>query len=427
MRPFVLFLFLLASLGSAFAATPEPKAPVTLDDQFSSVARIVPEFGGMYAGNATLEVYLTDVSPAKATAVRQAITMVFGAGAIPKNGIHALPAKFAFQQLRQWYSAMTAIVSRTPGVTMTDIDEAHNRLLIGIEKETVRAQVLAQLTKTRIPAEAVALEVTTRVVPVTHTLQDRKRPVEGGYQIQRSGGSTCSLGFNAYMNTNVAGFVTASHCTPAPWAVDGSIWYQSVVVPANLVGTETADPPGFTCPPAYPGLMCRWSDTVFVKYSSGVPWGHGFIGRTTAITTNWLTPNISIDHSKPSFHIIAPPSQPFLVGLTLDKVGRTSGWSEGTISNTCADFTWSTRPNSELLCQYVVHCPSNGCAVEGDSGSPVFRITNLNKGYAELYGVLWARYFGSHVWFIFSPITGVQADLGQLDYANPCILNPNPC
>lgn len=246
MRPFVLFLFLLASLGSAFAATPEPKAPVTLDDQFSSVARIVPEFGGMYAGNATLEVYLTDVSPAKATAVRQAITMVFGAGAIPKNGIHALPAKFAFQQLRQWYSAMTAIVSRTPGVTMTDIDEAHNRLLIGIEKETVRAQVLAQLTKTRIPAEAVALEVTTRVVPVTHTLQDRKRPVEGGYQIQRSGGSTCSLGFNAYMNTNVAGFVTASHCTPAPWAVDGSIWYQSVVVPANLVGTETADPPGFT-------------------------------------------------------------------------------------------------------------------------------------------------------------------------------------
>jgi hypothetical protein len=427
MRPLVLVLVLFAPFTPAFAQTVEPKPLQTLDDQFSAVAKIVPEFGGMYFGkNATLEVYLTDVNRAKTTAVRRAIADVFGAGAIPKNGIHAMRARFAFAQLRKWYRTMTAVVLRTPGVTMTDIDEAHNRLLIGLERDSVRTEVLAQLAKTRIPAEAVAFEVTTRVVPVTHKLQDRKRPVEGGYQIQRSGGGTCSLGFNAYRSTNIGGFVTASHCTPSPWAVDGSTWYQNVVTPTNLIGNETVDPPGFMCPLQYPGLICRWSDTAFVNYASGTQWGLGLIGRTTAITTNWLTPNIAIDHSKPSFHIIAPPSQPFLVGLTLDKVGRTSGWSQGVINNTCVDYQWSPLPNAELLCQYVVHCPNNGCAVEGDSGSPVFRITNLNQGYAELYGVLWARYFGSHVWFIFSPITGVQADLGQLDYAIPCP-GPNPC
>lgn len=425
MRLLALCLVLLASISTVFAQALAQKQPQTLDDQFSAVAKIVPEFGGMYFGkDGTLEVYLTDVSRAKSAAATRAIAEVFGAGAIPRGGVHARRARFAFEQLREWYRAMTAIVLRTPGVTMTDIDEAHNRLLIGLERGSSRARVLAQLAKTRIPGKAVALEVTTRVVPVkkavpgTLTLQDREQPFTGGFQIERPS-AICSLGFNAYRSTNIAGFVTASHCTPGLWAVDGSTWYQPGVTPANFVGTETADPQGFICPPQYPGTSCRWSDTAFVSYASGTQPGLTLIGRTTAITTNWLAPNLAIDQSKPNFSIFAPPSQPFLSGLTLDKMGRTSGWSEGVIDNTCVDFPWPPLPNAELLCQFVVHCPTNGCAVEGDSGSPVFRITDLDNGKAELYGILWARYWGSHVWFIFSPITGVEADLGELRYTYP--------
>jgi hypothetical protein len=423
----------IIDMKPVFAQTPENRLPQTLDDQFSAVAKQVPQFGGMFlSGNqATLQVYLTDVSPETIAAVQKAIANTFGSAVIPKNGMQARRGRFGFEQLRDWYKAMAGPVSRTPGVTMTDIDEANNRLSIGLDKNSSRARVLTQLAKMNIPANAVAFVVTGPIVPLAQKLQNRQSPMEGGYQIERpisaSSASDCTLSFTAERG-NTTGFVTASHCTRVPWAVDSSPFYQPTVFPAtNFIGTETVDPPGFVCPPTYPGKTCRWSDSAFVAYAVGVTAAPGPVGRTTGITTNWLSPNITIDNNRPIFHIIAPPSQPFLVGLTLDKVGRTSGWSEGSISSTCVDFPWTPLSNTEILCQYIVHCPNNGCAVEGDSGSPVFRITNLPKSYVELYGVLWARFFGSHVWFVFSPITGVEADLGPLNYSDACILVPNPC
>ncbi len=99
--------------------------------------------------------------------------------------------------------------------------------------------------------------------------------------------------------------------------------------------------------------------------------------------------------------------------------------------NTCADFQWTPLSNSFVICQYVVKSSTNGAAAEGDSGSPVFRLLpqpgSSGMTLAELYGVLWARAFGSHLYFIFSPMSGVEADLRPLDYLNICLSFPNPC
>jgi hypothetical protein len=342
----------MTNVEPAFAQTPQPQSPQTLDDQFSAVARQVPEFGGMFlSDNGPLQVYLTHVNWERIEAVQEAIVDVFGAEVIPEGGIQARQGEFGFSQLREWYTRMVGPVLRTPGVTLTDIDEANNRLEIGLKDGGAKAGVLRQLMGLNIPDKAVALVVTGPIVPLAQTLQSTIRPTQGGYEIQRpvggGGYDACTLGFNA-TSGKTEGFVTASHCTQVPWGLDNANlstadFYQNDSSMSNqFVGTESIDPPGFPCLPPYPAAdTCRWSDSAFVTYAAGVVSGPGLLGRTTKITTNWLKPIITVDPGNPTFGIVAPPSKLFLVGLKLYKVGRTTGWSEGSISQTCVDFPWS--------------------------------------------------------------------------------------
>ena len=233
--------------------------------------------------------------------------------------------------------------------------------------------------------------------------------------------------------------VTASHCTEVPWEPDATnstaSFYQDFFNNGcsnapRLVGQESIDPPGFPCPSS-PGQLCRWSDSSFIKYETGVTSNLAILGRTTGVSVNWMNPNLTVDPNNPRFGIVARPSLPPLVGLQLDKVGRTTGWSEGLIQSSCTDIAFSPVTNGTLLCQYVVHAFTNAAAAEGDSGAPVFRLlptkNSTGTSLVELYGVLWARAFGTHIYFIFSPISGVEADLGQLDYSMPCLVNPSTC
>ncbi len=143
------------------------------------------------------------------------------------------------------------------------------------------------------------------------------------------------------------------------------------------------------------------------------------------------------------FGIISGPTQPYLPGLPLAKVGRTTGWTQGTLEHaffpsTCADFYKSG--NRVLRCQYVVGNltdadPANDqwrIASFGDSGSPVFRIRNANKKWVELYGILWGGFLFNNSSgakkFVFSPIGGVPSqangvvtDLGRMIYTEPCL------
>jgi hypothetical protein len=141
-----------------------------------------------------------------------------------------------------------------------------------------------------------------------------------------------------------------------------------------------------------------------------------------------------------NYEISAPPSQPYLVGLRLNKVGGSTGWTTGAIELTdvqvpfpaptfgvvCGQNLTDQTPLGVspgiLLSQYVVGNQSD-IVWGGDSGSPVFRVSHHGRPPGiELYGILWGSYNG-YTKFIFSPIgdspyqpAGIQTDLGPLDY-----------
>jgi hypothetical protein len=172
-----LVLALVFTLGIGFVqrsvskAQTQPQTVRTLDDMFSDVAKLVPDFGGMFLSKdkSALQVYLLDPTPKKVKAVDGAITQVFGRRIIPKGGIKALKGRYGFLQLRQWYDRMAGPLVDIKGVSLTHIDGAMNRLRIGIEKKDIEARVVEQLERLGIPREAVVIEGTGPIVPLSHT------------------------------------------------------------------------------------------------------------------------------------------------------------------------------------------------------------------------------------------------------------------
>ena len=131
----------------------------TLDDQLAEVAERVPAFGGMFFDEANnLCVYLLDATQEKAA--EAAIAALFGADYIPPSGLRVLKGQYGFSQLKQWHDHMTGPVLAIPGVILTDIEEAKNRLKIGIEKRAITSQVEKKLVQLKIPRKAVIIEET---------------------------------------------------------------------------------------------------------------------------------------------------------------------------------------------------------------------------------------------------------------------------
>jgi hypothetical protein len=385
----------------------------------------------------TLNVYLTNIRSDRLVAVRSAIASTFGAEVIPQKGISPLKAKYGFLTLQDWYRRMVGSVLNIRGVTYTDIDEARNRLGIGVESSRVTTQVLDQITKLNIPPDAVTVIVTGPVRPLIHNVQLPHKPRQGGYVITRltvpSGISLSTLGFNA-VRQGVQGFVTCSHCTDVFWSLDSppAVFYQAPgFFPAEQVGTEAVDPTGFPCPSMYPaGSTCRYSDSAFVQYDPGVQSSIGIVARTTGLTTNCPTSTLTVSHGRPPgppmFAIASAPSTPYLAGVMLNKVGQSSGLSRGPIAGTCQDYQDSQ--NRIRLCQYSMgQTGPDRIATFGDSGAAVFRIKNQN--FSELYGSLWGGFLFQNSscskFIVFSPIGGVSSqqsgiqspqDLGPLGY-----------
>ena len=95
-----------------------------------------------------------------------------------------------------------------------------------------------------------------------------------------------------------------------------------------------------------------------------------------------------------------------LVGNPVNKVGRTTGRTKGSISETCVSIPVADT-DITLLCQSRASYLSNS----GDSGSPVFRVTNSpSTNDVALVEIHWGG-SGS-----FSPIGGIQrsSELGAL-------------
>jgi len=153
---------------ASVADTAEQAAPQTADDLFAQVAERTPAFGGFFLDeNGDPTVYMVDVK--QAPAAQAAIADVFGAEYLPAGDLRVLPGRYGFLQLKDWYDKMWPQVLAMDGAIFTDIDEANNRLHIGVQKDEARGAVKAELALSASPLRPSASSWPGRYNPPPHS------------------------------------------------------------------------------------------------------------------------------------------------------------------------------------------------------------------------------------------------------------------
>ena len=379
------------AIGTAVRARPDRSAPVTLDDQFAAVAAEVPEFGGMYIEGGTLKIVLTDPQPAVLERAERALARVFDRQ-LPRLPREAVAGRYGFERLKYWHDRARALLVR-PEIVSLDADERDNRLAIGVEHIDARPAIETALAQLSIPLAAVRIFEQERPILRNHLLlpmlSAQQRPLFGGVEISGGGpGGACSLGFLADRG-GVPGFVTASHCA-GTFVKKGAPFFQPSSGPH--IGVETVKSPIFGGPgdPACP-TQCLWADATFVALDPGVTGSIGITARS-----EHLFPGFQME-----YFLSAGPTA--VVGDHVAKIGRSTGYVTGDVTQTCVDVTPPPDTPSDgvvtLLCQMFSSLP----AAAGDSGGPVVRPTGIYD--ADLVGIASA---GSGKGTVFSPIAHIN-------------------
>ncbi len=364
-------------------------------DDANMLARTVPGFGGFfYDAQGRPTMYLT--TPTARGPAERALAPYLQKHGVATGGIQTRPAAHTWDQLERWHGRVSPSALAVRGAVYVDADEALNRITVGAERGAV-GQVRSSLARLGLPAGAVVVQeaapVTFAVAPKPKpgglSLQGRVRPIVGGVQINFPG-FLCSLGFNVS-----GGFITASHCTNVQGGNNSTPYWQPLQSTDPVqIATEVADPnytSGGTCPA---GRRCRRSDSSRASYANGIPFTLGGIaqtariGRSLTITGQWSVTGESVA----------------TVGQVVNKVGRTTGWSQGRVTNTCVDTNVSGSDITEL-CQNFV----SATVGSGDSGSPTFAIGSGNN--VTLVGILWGGSGSSS--FVYSPMANIHNDLGS--------------
>lgn len=451
----------VALLGVACRDAPPPTAPdavppPTLNVQQVSqeetphqmaVAQVVPGFAGYFLADDRPTVYLTD--PAQRPAAEEALAGWLTSRGFTASDLEVRKADYDWIQLDAWHEAAWPAALAVTGAVLSDIDEGNNRLRFGGVDATAIASMSAAVVGAGVPQDAFVTEVAAprrpaygiRPSPLAqsgHTLRDEVRPVPGGYQINflNAGGVVgvsliCTLGFNAIPegpeNEAAPSFVTNAHCSTVQGGEEvAADYYQPLQDPdgdrlANpelLIGTEVDDP-HFSINPDCPGLTgldpglvpCRWSDAARAAVAPEVPFELGRLARTVALDPNIGT--LEVDPKKSTFDIVGEQPHPVL-GETANKVGRTTGWTQGEVIATCVN-TIPIGGSGVMRCQADVQAGVDS----GDSGSPVFASTNrrgnIGGGRVVMLGILWGSSIdeGDPV-FVYSPMFNIERELGLL-------------
>jgi hypothetical protein len=291
-------------------------------------------------------------------------------------------------------------------VTLTDIDEVRNRIVVGMSTDARAVEARTAFANAGLGGYVV---VTTAPPPIANsTLISPGRPVPGGAEIRLgawTGGTPCTMGFNLvrYMGTfddtvaTARYFTTTSHCTSSQWSTDGTYAYQN----PSFAATETGDPSGFTGAPCMTGYTCRYSDaTVFTYYDDSLTADDGRVAYPTDTASTTFTTLVTMQDVPTPY-----------VGETIHMIGAASGRRRGSVSTSCTNV-WgiSGWGSKELLCQNKASYFSNN----GDSGAPVIALYSGTTGGA--LGQHWgnATTGGVFQYSWFSPMYAVLNDLYAL-------------
>lgn len=393
------------------------------DLELAAIATQYPGFGGYYfdrEGNTVL--LLSDLTWKDALSALVSKRDVVNEGVIegdagpeesdeaPLTGkIVIQPVKHDFARLYEYKQLLVPSLSE-PGAVFLDLDEVNNRILIGVDPKTAsRSPLFANIEsaprllaeKFRVPEPVIAVIHTLPIEQVA-TLRDRIRPAPGGMQINY-GNFLCTMGIVVQQGA-INGFLTNSHCTNTQGGVEGTAYFQANSGSNNRIGTEVRDPvytTGGGCPA---GRVCRNSDSALVQFTNNnMGLGHwGFIAKPPCYNCN----SVQISSQFPRLNMVYNSRTSPPVGQVVQKIGRTTGWTRGPVSNTCVTTNVAARPQT-LFCQSFVTAASAG----GDSGSAV--VVGSHRHRRSLRGLLWGGNGAGT--FVFSPIGAVENEIGAVD------------
>lgn len=362
--------------------------------QLTASARLanqLPGFGGMFVSNGALKVYMIDLG--QQSAASQAIGAELASHGRAGLPMQLVQGTYRYADLEAWRRSLLPVLGGR-GIVFSEIDERANRVRIGVSDASAKTMMQQALLHITAPMEAFVVDLVPTPVLYT-TLQDKYRPLQGGFQITgfwSQGGSNqtaiCTHGPNVTYE-DAKYMVVNSHCTQngSVGGLIGAEIDQPSVSAANEFGIEVSDPPfestTFGCPT---GGLCRYSDAALVRDTPTVSWQIAAIARPVAPA---LLPTIygslTIDAANPKF-TLTNVLQDLFIGDTLHKVGRTTGWTTGVVVSTCRDITIDGYTR---LCSGVV----SAGAGHGDSGSPVF--FESSTGAYSLAGLLFGGVIGS--------------------------------
>lgn len=303
-------------------------------------------------------------------------------------------------RLAELFAAHSPGLMAMAGTVFADHDENRGKLVFGVENAAA-ASGLARAIEARGIAGGEYEVVITQPIYQLASLRDRWRPTRGGLQIHFSG-FLCTLGFNVD-HSGGRSFITNSHCTSTQGGTEGTLYYQPISsVDNTVIGTEAHDPQYFTGGICSPGKKCRYSDAARVAYSGSVASDRGVIAKTSG-------PNSGSLEVTGAFTVTGQNNNSTSFSGTVNKVGRTTGWTQGNVSNSCVTVNVSGS-NVQQLCQALVQKSGTVLVQGGDSGSPVFTLSGDN---ATLIGILWGGSSSGEL-FVFSPLKSIQDELGGL-------------
>jgi hypothetical protein len=283
------------------------------------------------------------------------------------------------------------------GILAVDADESLNRVRVAIADIADRQRMMTVMLSAGIPSDAMEIQQGSRAV-ASANLRERVRPVGGGLQIRNQWGTgLCSMGFLVDVQFyGQRSFLTAAHCQPQTAATlglgaTGTSIYQSNVGPFDLVGAVQVNPAfnktGAEC---LGNTLCTLADAMLVLTSGGSTFPKRVIGHSVFGANN-SPGSVGINSAWNTF----VPGVAF-VGQSIDKVGRTSGGTTGTVDATCESVSVHESYSIGGLTvhvYYTVTCASkviDASVGGGDSGSPVFNRPTAVGQPSVAYGILFA-------------------------------------
>lgn len=388
---------------------------------FHQLSEEIGGFGGYWwDSQGNLHVNITDI--ARKDAAKAAVSAIFAryrpsahvtAGANRTIIVHA--ARFNFKQLSAWRDDLFKDIAALGGVQSIGVNERLNRVTVGVVTNSPVNAVQAIAERIGIPRDGLTVFVEPPARELEQYLSDRLDPVFGGAKITTYGESgtprPCTVGVNTFQGTH---FLTTSHCsdTRGPEPLYPSTAYQPDVQPgvSTLLGIEVNDVYPFSsaenadCPSSQ--YVCRYSDAAIYQYQERAP---GYAGQKLIYSTDYVGIGpFSPGSTRINGTLTIIDELPYAeLGRTYDKLGQATGWTAGTLIDTCRHIQ-PFLSNYWTLCADEVAAAADG----GDSGAAVFEWLGYN--YVAVVGLLFA---GNLEKFYFSPLGHIWFELGYFPVA----------